>query len=411
MIRQARRFFCVAMGLLSLPLIAAPQELTEAEALLRFERENASLRGLSAQVRGIQANVRTWSRPANPSVAYSQEDAAGTRDEFLLLQQSLPINGRLGLLRKAGRAAIGAAEAETVYARVQLRSDFRAAFFGLLAAQERLALLESGVRPLREIARVFGEREKEGEGSTFDKLRAERELAEMEATLEKARILLTAARARVGAFLAPGSEIATLKARGTFAAAASAPLPSLEDLTARALRTRGDYLAEQRRVERFDYERKAANRLIIPEPTVSAGLKRTTAPALSDRGFAFTVAVPLPLFDGGGPLRARAMAALNESEAAAAALRRAAETDVRSAYEALGSYRRIAREYALKLGDHGERLARISRLSYDEGEQGILELLDSHRVALNSRLQALELEWTAKLAEIELNRAVGEEVL
>jgi hypothetical protein len=31
-------------------------------------------------------------------------------------------------------------------------------------------------------------------------------------------------------------------------------------------------------------------------------------------------------------------------------------------------------------------------------------------VALGSRLQALELELSAKLAEIELNRAVGEEV-
>jgi len=118
----------------------------------------------------------------------------------------------------------------------------------------------------------------------------------------------------------------------------------------------------------------------------------------------------LPLFDTGKTRQAIATAAIEQSEAAAAALRRAAETDVRSAYEALKSYRRIARDYVRDLGFGGEQLSRISRLSYEEGEQGILELLDSHRVALNSRLQALELTWSAKLAEIDLNRAVGEEV-
>ncbi|OGD11668.1 MAG: hypothetical protein A2W20_07235 [Candidatus Aminicenantes bacterium RBG_16_66_30] len=401
-------FLLVALGILVLPSIAASQEMTEAEALLRFERENANLQGLAALVRGVRADVRLWSRPSNPSVTYSQEDAAGTRDEFLLIQQSLPLNGRLGLMRKAGRATVSSAEAETAHARVHLRSDLRAAFFSLLAAQERLVLMESGLRPLREIARVLGEREREGEGSTFDKLRAERELAEMEAALERARILLADAQARLGSFFASGSGPVTVIAAGTLAG--TAPLPSLEDLTARALKARGDFLAERHRVERYEYERRAAGRMIIPEPIVSGGMKRTTIPGLDDKGYAVSVSVPLPLFDGGGALRARAKAAVEQSEAAAATLRRAADTDVRSAYETLRSYRRIAQEYVRSLGDHGERLARISRLSYEEGEQGILELLDSHRVALNSRLQALELGLSAKLAEIELNRAVGEEV-
>lgn len=408
MTHQTKRSLVVALGILFLPFLGFSQALTEAEALLRFETESAALKGLAAQVRGVQADVRSWSRLTNPSVTYSQEDAAGTRDEFLLVQQSLPISGRLGLMRKAGRAAVGSLEAETAYARLRLRSDLRAAFFGLLAAQERVALFESGARPLREIARVLGEREKEGEGSTFDRLRAERELAETEAALETARILLVDAQARLGAFFAGGSDPLALEASGTFAGGAE--IPPLEDLTARALKARGDYLAEQRRVERFGYEERAAKRIVIPEPVVSGGLKRTTIPGLDDKGFAVSVSVPLLLFDSGGPQRARAKAALEQSEAAAAALRREAETDVRSAYEALMSYRRIASEYVRRLGDHGEKLSEISRLSYEEGEQGILELLDSHRVALNSRLQALELELSAKLAEIELNRAVGEEV-
>jgi cobalt-zinc-cadmium efflux system outer membrane protein len=410
MILQAQRPLLAALSFLfCLTSIVSSQEMTEAEAMLRFDKENASLKFLAARIKEVQADVRLWSRPSNPSITYTQEDAASTRDEFLLIQQSLPINGRLGLLRKAGQATVGSVEAEAAYGRIQLRSDFRASFFGLLAAQERLALLETGVLPLREIVRVLREREKEREGSAFDRLRAERELAETEATLEKARILLVEAQSRLGSFLAAGSDPRSLRAKGNFTDAA--PLPSLEDLTARALTARGDYLAQQRRVEKFGHERQAAKRLIIPEPIISAGFKRTTIPGLDDRGFAVSVTIPLPLFDTGRTRQDLATAAIEQSEAAAAALRRATETEVRSAYEALGSYRRIAQDYVRDLGDRGEQLSRISRLSYGEGEQGILELLDSHRVALNSQLQALELAWSAKLAEIELNRAVGEEVL
>jgi cobalt-zinc-cadmium efflux system outer membrane protein len=383
--------------------------MTEGEALRLFEQENANLKVLSAQVKEAQADVRQWSRPPNPAFTYTQEDAASTRDEFFLIQQSLPINGRLGLLRKAGRASVDSVEAEAAFRRIQLRSDFRAAFFGLLAAQERLSLLETGVLPLREIVRVLREREKEREGSAFDRLRAERELAEVEATLERTRILLVEAQSRLGSFLAPGSDPSSLKAKGKFFNAV--PLPSLEDLTARALRARGDYLAQQLLVERFGYERQAAKRLLIPEPVLSAGFKRTKIPGLDDRGYAVSVTIPLPLFDTGRTRQAVAAAAIEQSEAAAAALRRATEMEVRSAYEALKLYRGIAQDYVRDLGDRGEQLSQISRLSYVEGEQGILELLDSHRVAMNSRLQALELAWAAKLAEIELNRAVGEEVL
>jgi outer membrane protein, heavy metal efflux system len=404
-----RRLLAILGILLILPLIGLSQEMTEAEALLRFERENPALKALSARVREAQAEVRTWSRPANPAVTYSREDAAGTRDEFLLVQQSLPINGRLNLLRKAGQSTVASVEAEASYDRLRLRNDFRAAFFGLVAAQQRTSILEAGVLPLREITRVLRERELEREGSKFDRLRAERELAELEAALDSTRISLAAAQARLASFLGPGADPAAFRVKGDFSDVAR--LPDLANLTDRALKMRGDVLAEQQRVERFGYERQAARRLMIPEPILSAGFKRTTIPGLSDQGYAVSISVPLPLFDGGQAREARAKAAVEQSEALAASRRRAVETEVRAAYETVRLSRRIAQDYLRDLGDRGEELSRISRLSYDEGEQGILELLDSHRVSLNSRLQALEFSWSAKRAEIELNQAVGEEIV
>ena len=73
--------------------------------------------------------------------------------------------------------------------------------------------------------------------------------------------------------------------------------------------------------------------------------------------------------------------------------------------------RRTADTYVRELGEKGIELARIAQVAYREGEQGILELLDAQRVSLLSQLRVLDLSASAKQAEIELDRAAGEEVL
>jgi len=388
---------------------AAAQEMTEADALRRFERENAQARALSARVRVVRAETRAWSLPPNPAVTYTREDAAGAQDNFLLVQQSVPLSGRLGLLRHAGSSTVAAAEAETGYELLQLRSDFRVAFYGLLLAQGRVALFEAWVPQLKEVVRILRVREREGEGSAYDRLRAERELADAEANLVSAQVILGQARARLASFFAPGTDAASLVVKGDFVAGRA--LPVLEELLTRSLTARGDYVASQRQLERFGYEQRAAERLRVPEPILSAGLKRTSIPGRADNGSALSVTVPIPLFNRGQADAERARAAAEQTEFVVAARRQQIETEVKAAYETVRLRRRIAQEYARELGDKGAELSRIGRLAYEEGEQGILELLDAYRVALFSRVQALELAWSAKQAEVELNRAVGEEVL
>jgi hypothetical protein len=50
-------------------------------------------------------------------------------------------------------------------------------------------------------------------------------------------------------------------------------------------------------------------------------------------------------------------------------------------------------------------------MAYDEGEQGILELLDSYRTALAVRLRGLELAAASRRSRITLDLVVGEEVV
>ncbi len=107
-IRALVRALC---ALLLLASACAAQELSEAEVLARFEKESPQARALRARVSITRAETRAWSLPENPAVGYTREDAGGTKDDFLLFQQSLPVTGRLGLMSEAGKAAVRASEA------------------------------------------------------------------------------------------------------------------------------------------------------------------------------------------------------------------------------------------------------------------------------------------------------------
>jgi cobalt-zinc-cadmium efflux system outer membrane protein len=399
----------VASVLLGLTVVAAAQEMALPEALEKFERENPQVQALAAKVRVVQAETQAWSLLPNPAATYSREDAAGGKDDFVLVQQTIPLNGRLGLLRSAGSSQVRASEAEAGYELQLLRSDFRDAFYELLLSQQRTALLEAWVARLDGIANILQVRQREGEGSAFDRLRGERELADAETNLASQRIALARARSRLASFLAPGTDPASLTLRGDFGSGES--LPALPDLLARALAIRGDYRAGRQQLERLDFERRAASRQVIPDPHFTAGLKSTSAPGRSGNGYMVAVTVPIPLFNRGQTDVNRIRATEERTRAELAARRQKIETDVRAAYETARMRRRIAEDYARELGTRGSELARIADVAYQEGDQGILQLLDAHRVATLSNLQALELSWLSKQAEIELNRSVGEEVL
>jgi outer membrane protein TolC len=54
-----------------------------------------------------------------------------------------------------------------------------------------------------------------------------------------------------------------------------------------------------------------------------------------------------------------------------------------------------------------EQIERIAQVSYDAGERGILELLDSYRLGTSARVRQALLDLAVRQAEIELGFATG----
>ncbi len=389
---------------------AFAQGLTEAEAIARMRQEHPAVRALRFGVREAEADALERSLPANPTLSYTREDAAGNRDDFLLVTQPLPLRGRTGLFGEAARRATEAASARADADLFAFETSLRLAFTELLLAQARTAAIEAGVSELRRLVELLRAREQEGEGSRFDRQRAEREVAEEAADLAIARIQQATAQAGLVAFFAPGSDPDGLVAAGSLDdLAADTVADGLETLLSRALEQRADYRALVSREAQWAIERRAAERLRLPEAAVTAGLKRSGSALIdTDLGYAVSATVGVPLFNRGQLQAARAEAARARIEAERHVLRGRIEQQLRVALTAARRYAALAGEYRMTSVEPATELASIAQVAYEEGEYGVLELLDAHRVTLSAALRETELLAAARRATVELDRAVGE---
>jgi len=400
--------FVLVFLLLSSVALASSTPITEADAVRLFLEESPRAQSVPVIVQSVGAEFRLDAPVSNPSVAYQIEDAAGVRDDFLTFQQELPITGRRGLLRERADAASAAAG---LVAEREVQIDaytMKAAFYEVLYRARVLDRLRRGTERLQRVVDILRGREREGEGSGYDLLRAEQELDATRIATARAEAALSVARSRFGSFFDPVLMMEAVALDGDLETTAADPDP--DNAVEQALSQRADLKALVAEAERQDLERRAARRRRFPEPTLMAGWKRTQVLDLEDTGFIAALSVPLPIFDHGQRTTERATADRQRIELESEILRR----EIRAEVQAALARERVARQAAQRYGKDVElrtdELRAIAQLAYDEGETGILELLDAHRSSLTMELLALAARYEAKSAEIDRDRAIGVEV-
>ena len=382
--------------------------VTETEAIRLFLEQSPQARRVPLVVRSVDAALRVETRVANPEIAYQIEDAAGVREEFLTFQEELPITGRRGLLderAKVAALAAGLAAENDLQAEVY---ELKRSFHEVLYRERVLERLRHGAELLERTVEILMSREREGAGAGYDVLRAEQEFAELRMTVAEAEAAMAVARSRFGSFFDPELKMDSVHVEGN--PAPTVPVPEVEGAVAQALAQRLDLRALLAERERLELERRAARRRRFPEPTLMAGWKRVEALGLSDTGYIAALSVPLPLFDRGRFASARASFEGERVELEAKILSRSIRADVQAAVAREQAAKRATRAYGEDVERRADELHRIARMTYDEGESGILELLDAQRTSLAMRLRALAAGYAAKRAEIDRERAIGNEV-
>jgi outer membrane protein TolC len=380
-----------------------PRLITLDEALRRAVEASPDARAIALEVERERAEAGATGLWPNPELSLVREEAAGVVERFAQLSQTVPWSGRLALERSAARAGVRSAEATARQDLASLKARVHEAFIDLLLVQERAVALAAGRSRLADLVEVLRAREREGESSGFDRMRAERELAEVEADLIEERGRLARFRSGLAALVAlPGEE---LTASGSLATAAAVPS---RDALAGLLESRGDLAALEAAAERAELRARAARRRLVPEPSVTLGAKSAEAGGLEDTGPTAAIGLPLPFFDRGQEAASgRAEAAL--IRARRESLVRLAAAEAESLHAEVMARRDAETRYAAT-GDP-ENLIRIAMAAYEGGAMRILDVLDATRTALAARLRELELHAVARRAEVALGRALGVEVV
>ena len=399
---------CVTLALALMPASVGAQTLsfTEAQVLAQLTPDNPRVRAINAPIAVARADVLAAGRWPNPRATYDRESAGGVTEHLAMVGQVLPITGRRPLEVSAASALVEAASGRASDQLRRLRADVRLAFADLVALQQRERELTAIRDRLQELAAVLAKREAAGDAAGFDRLRAEREVLELDIDRAAAASDRARAQATLAGFLsAPGSQAITVVP----GVATRVAVPSVDELMARAEQTRGEISALRHEADSASFAERAAAKRVLPEPEVIAGTKSSNV-GNGDIGSVITVHIPLPIFDRGRPEKAVARAKHTQAEAELDALRTALRSQITAWREAVIQRRDVADRYRSTAVPAGADLERIAQVSYDAGERGILELLDAYRGAATARIRQSALDLAVRQAELELEFVSGLEI-
>ena len=402
-------FVCAAFAIVSMAASARAQTvvLTESQVVGQLGADSPRVQAARAAVDMARADILAAARWPNPRVTFNREAVAGIAEDMLMVSQLLPVSGRRRLDMSAATAHVEASSSRAEDQIRRVRTSVRLAFTDLWAAQERERELVRSRDRLNELAGVLARREAAGDAAGFDRLRAEREVLDVDATRAMAATERAQAQAILASFLAAPPPPAAIEA--VQPAASNMTLPTVDELMTRAETVRGELVALARDADAARFAEEAAARRAIPEPEVVAGTKTSNA-AGGDVGSILSVHVSLPLFDRARPERAAAQARGRQVRAEAEVLRQTIRGQIAAWRAAVIERRAIADRHRAALGAGTGEIERIAQVSYEAGERGILELLDAHRTAAAARVRQVELDMAVREAEIELEFVSGWEI-
>jgi cobalt-zinc-cadmium efflux system outer membrane protein len=395
----------IALCVLSSVSPAYAQARTPRQVVDAVVRDGPRAAAIRAEVEVARREQQARLAFPNPAIAYSREGAGFT--EFLQVEQPLPIFGVRGALARAGVAATAAADAERDARLWILRAEASALVSRLQAAERRAAIATADLAEADRIAAMLRVREQEGESSRFDRLRAEQERAELRRTALEADVDAGAARAALQALLPPEFLVTSLA--GDLAEpvpAGAAPALDAQALQQRARASRPELRALRAAAEQAGAEGDLARRERWPVLTVSGGMKRADEGDRRETGGIAGLTLAVPLFDTGARLRARWTAEAARLDAERAALEREVDAEIARAAEALARRERVRAAEAAETP--AAELASAAEVAYREGEIGVVELVDAMRTASRARQREVDLALEFRLAQIALERAVGE---
>ena len=314
----------------------------------------------------------------------------------------LELGGKRAKRIAVSEATVRAGEAEIAVVVAQVRNDVRRAYFGLLAAETRLALMQE-IREIAVRARDAAQQRFDAGGAPrLEVMQGELALASADNDAEAARGEADGAREELNALLAqPLDAPLTL----------SSPFDSGTSLTKEsALALARDASTELRVIDRQIETQRArlalAGALRTPDVIPSAALTHDAAPEF-DYGWRAGVALAVPIFTthrAGVQVEQSTLEQLGAQRQAALSR---IDALVSSAAVLAQTRRQLYLRYRDEIVPLAQQVEQVAQDSYQLGQTGIVALLQALQSSRDVRLRSLDAASQFQDSLADLERAIG----
>jgi len=372
------------------------------ETLARFHANSPRLEIARARLRSDLGRARQGTAIPNPTLSGTHEDLGAYSESYLLVNQPLAFLWERGARSERADALARESRARFMADSTRLVVSVKKAWVDAGAARSAAAALRTTAAVFDGLVADAEARVAEGDLAGYDLRRLRWERARLASRLALAEVTLEEAERELGALISNGDGLMRVAA-GDAVEASPPEIPT--DPLSLAMARRADLAAADASIEALSADAGLVGRSWLTGTTATGGVKTQ---ADGQDGWFVGFEVPVPLTDRRGAAREAAAADVNEAMAQRDALARAITLDVRRAESRLSSARMQARLVAdVATGDGEETLLEIARLAYDEGEIGIVELLDAARAWLDARTLRDRIRADAWMAYFDLEAAVG----
>lgn len=404
--RPPRAVLGAALAVLGAHAAWAETAPSYADLLRQAEAAAPRLAESRAGVRQAEGQARQAAALPNPTVGVTVENlgagapfaAIAPRQTTVQVQQPLELGGQRAARTAAGDAGLGLARAREQQVHADFAYDLAAAYVQAEADGVRLGLADEALSMAVDDARAVEALVQAGKEANVRALQARAAVEAARAGRVEAQTARDAALAKLTALAGSPAPFTALSggllAHGEVLEPARAvdPLSAPGYLAARAER---DLAARRVRVEQV----RAA-----PEVSAMVGVRQLQG--ATGGAVVAGLSMPLPLFDRNRGAVAAARGELAAADARLDAARLQAEAEAR-----VGQARLQASEGRLSAAKDNEAAAaeayRLTRLGYEGGKAGLLELQASRRALTEARAQTLDTRMERLLAEASLARLQG----
>jgi cobalt-zinc-cadmium efflux system outer membrane protein len=347
-----------------------------------------------------EAGVQIARQYPNPELG--AEVTKDTPHYTLNLAVPLELGGKRARRIDVAKAELGLADVDVRAAMKDLRRSVRQAFYGLVAADERLKVADAIVAVSERVRQVAQTRFDEGAAPRLEVLEAELGVARAKTDLDVTRSDRIAAEADLNALLnqPPGQLLAV-----TADLAGAPPIPTVDRAIAMATTSNVDLLALDKQMEIEQGRTKQLRAERIPTPVFSVG-GVFDSPGEFNAGPSAGLTLGLPVFSRNQGEIAQSVATASQLRAQRDSTRRSVESEVFGMIAHITARRAQIEMYRTSVIPTATSLEALAEESYRLGRTPVLALLDAQR-----SLRDVQREYLQSLLDFQLALADLEEVI